>query len=61
MKIKHMGIFFLIMAFLYTLVEVVLAPDGSFNFFLPIALLTGGILSLKRKDREERIFKRKKG
>ncbi|PTX47373.1 hypothetical protein C8P63_1524 [Melghirimyces profundicolus] len=59
MRIKHLGIFFIIFAGLYTLVEVVLTPDGRFNLFLPFAMLVTGIVSLTRKDKNEKIFKRK--
>ncbi len=57
MKIKHLGIFFMVMAVIYTTVE--LLEGGSFNFFLPIALVLGGIVTIMRKDRDEKIFKKK--
>lgn len=58
MKIKHFGIYMLVFAGIYTIVEL-LTFDGSFNFFVPVACVLAGITALKRKDREEKIFKKK--
>jgi hypothetical protein len=58
MKIKHFGIMMLVIAVIYALVEI-LTYDGGFNFFVPFALVLAGIAALKRKDREEKIFKKK--
>jgi hypothetical protein len=58
MKIKHFGIMMLVIAVIYALVEI-LTDDGGFNFFVPLALVLAGIAALKRKDREEKIFKKK--
>ncbi|MBA4601335.1 hypothetical protein [Thermoactinomyces mirandus] len=60
MKIKHMGIFFIVMAVIYTSVELLVEAGESFNFFVPLALLVGGIHALVRKDRDEKIFKKNK-
>lgn len=57
MKIKHFGIMMLVIAVIYALVEI-LTYDGDLTF-VPFALALAGIAALKRKDREEKIFKKK--
>lgn len=60
MKIKHMGILFIAMAVIYTSVELFVETGESFNFFVPLALLIGGIHALVRKDKDKKIFTKKK-
>ncbi|PTM54765.1 hypothetical protein [Desmospora activa] len=57
---KHLGFMMIGMAIIYTVVELLTLKQGAFfNFFIPVALVIGGISLSRGEQRDEKVFKKK--
>ncbi|OYD06586.1 hypothetical protein [Paludifilum halophilum] len=57
---KRAGMLMILLALLYTVVELLTMEKGDFfNGFIPLGFISVGILWMRARDKDESIFKKK--